>query len=103
MSAPKVLVTKDAHQTTLYRNNYQITLFRNGKEETFKFIGAEFYVNRTDDDFPVAGDVDEDGYLYFMQAFYPDGTSTEVYVEPEEADIIVDLVYEQTGKNVGDY
>jgi hypothetical protein len=103
MSAPKVLVTKDANQTTLYRNNYQITLFRNEKEETFSFIGAELIVTRTDDDFPVVGDVDEYGYLYFMQAFYQDGTTTEVYVDPEEADIIVALVRKQTGKNVGGY
>ena len=94
MSAPKVLVTKDA---------YHITLFRNGEEKTFSFFGAALIVTRTDDDFPVVGDVDEDGSLYFIQAFYPDGTSTEVYVDSEEADQIVDLILEQTGENVGDY
>jgi hypothetical protein len=91
---PKVTVTDDA---------YHITLFRNGKEEKFSFFGATLRVSRTDDDFPVGGELDEDGYLYFIQAFYDDGTSTEIYVNPDEADVIVELIYEQTGEEVGDY
>jgi len=94
MSTPKVLVTEDA---------YHITLSRNGCEKTFSFFGAALIVTRTDDEFPVEGDLDEEGYLYFIQAFYIDGTSTEIYVDPEEADQIVNLILDQTGENVGDY
>jgi hypothetical protein len=91
---PKVTVTDDA---------YQITLFRKGKEETFSFSRGTIIVSRTDDDFPVGGELDEEGYLYFIQCFESQEKHSFVYVTPDEADVIVQLIFEQSGENVGDY
>lgn len=80
---------------------YNITLFRNGGKEFHKF--KTVFVRRTDDDFPVEGEPDEDGYLYFIQGIDAEGHHNYVYVTPEEADLIVAEVFTETGNQVGYY
>ena len=92
MSSPKVLVNN---------HNYHITLFRDGAEKMFSFFGVTLLIGRTDDvDTEALGD---DGYLYFLQAFHSDGTSTEIDIDSEEAHDLVDLIFEQTGEDISDY
>ena len=93
MSAPKVIVNKNA---------YHVTLFRDGAEKMFSFFGATLMVGRTDD-VDTEALLGDDGYCYFLQAFYPDGTSKEIDINSEEAQDLVDLIFEQTGENISDY
>jgi hypothetical protein len=81
---------------------YKITLFRGGGKE-FHCFKQEVLVRRTDEDFPVEGEPDEDGYLYFIQGVDAEGVQNYVYVTPGEADLIVADIFTETGKEVGDY
>lgn len=93
MCEPSVLVTE---------GNYHITLFRNGIKEDLSFFGATFIVSRVFDNFPIKGEMN-DGYLYFIQAFYPDGTCTEIHVDRDEAYVIVNRILDQTCEDVSNY
>jgi hypothetical protein len=83
------------------KSGYQITLFRNGEKELHNF--KDVFVRNTDEDFPVPGEPDEDGYLYFIHGIDAKGANHYVYVTPEEADLIVADIFDQTGEEVGDY
>jgi len=93
MSSPKVIF--DNH-------NYHITLFRDGAEKMFSFFGATLLVGRTDD-VDTEALLGDDGYLYFLQAFHPDGTATEIEIDSEEAHDLIELIFEQTGQDISDY
>ena len=67
----------------------------------FSFFGVTLLIGRTDDvDTKLLSD---DGYLYFLQAFHPDGTSTEIDIDSEEAQDLAELIFEQTGEDIIDY
>jgi len=93
MPAPQVIVDKNA---------YHVTLFRHGAEKMFSFFGATLLVGRTDD-VDTEALLGDDGYVYFLQAFHPDGTSTTIDIDSEEAQDLVELVFEQTGEDISDY
>jgi hypothetical protein len=97
MSAPKVIV-----KSTL---NTEIILFREGAEKTYAFMNHVILVRRTDDDYPVDGETDEDGYIYFIQAIPINNyeKTMYVYINSDEADIITEIILEETGENVCDY
>ena len=93
MSEPRLVIND---------SQLDIILFRGSKEEHYELYNYTIFVCRTDNDFPVDGELDEDGYMYYI--FATDGPrNMYIYVTPDEADIIVDIIYEQTGKQVGDY
>ena len=93
MSGPRLVISD---------SQLDIILFRGSKEEYYELYGYTILVCRTDDDFPVDGELDEDGYMYYI--FATDCAKHQyIYLTPDEADIIIDTIYEQTGKQVCDY
>ena len=93
MSGPRLIIGD---------SQLDIILFRGSREEHHNLYNYIIRVCRTDDDFPVDGELDEYGYMYYISA--TDGAKhLYVYLTPDEADIIVDTIYEQTGVNVCDY
>lgn len=97
MSAPKVVIKGDTHT--------EIVLFREGAEKTYVFMEHIILIRRTDDDYPVDGETDEDGYIYFIQAIPINNykKTVYVYINSDEADIITEIILEETGENVCDY
>jgi hypothetical protein len=93
MPAPQVIVDKNA---------YHITLFRDGAEKVFSFFGATLMIGRTDD-VDTEALLGDDGYVYFLQAFHPDGTSTEIDIDSEEAEEVAELIFEEAGEDIRDY
>jgi hypothetical protein len=97
MAAPKVNVKGDSHT--------EIILFREGAEKTHTFLNYVILIRRTDNDYPVDGETDEDGYIYFIQAFpmNKDEKILYIYLNSDEADVITELMLELTGENLRDY
>jgi hypothetical protein len=93
MSSPRLVISD---------SQLDIILFRGSREEHHNLYNYVILVCRTDDDFPVDGELDEDGYMYYI---FASGSPEDqyIYLTPDEADIIVDTIYEQTGVNVCDY
>ena len=95
MSDPKVVLTN---------NLYEITLVRRGRAVTHFFLQEDFRVMRTDDVDADDFNVDDEGYSYYIFArenFQSQHLS--LVIQPDEADSILDQIFELTGKYACDY
>jgi hypothetical protein len=94
MSAPKVLIGTDVCHITLYRNNINKTLI---------FLNPNILIIRTTDDRDEEGYPDENGYYYFISATPLGSSHSYIYLDAEEAQSIVEQIFEITGQNVCDF